>query len=264
MIERFDDGDIRAGLPDDPGRVTGPRIVAPTRATELSVGPVARGGGSRRHDPDDPPPLVAFAGHGWRHDAQQQRIDDEIRRHRPGPRIAPNRLGGLRSADSMRIPGPSRLGHSPDSTPLTLPGGDSSGTLPLILHECLTGRPGHRGPRTGRQAEETRRRRGVGVVASRPVPESRRNGGHQGLTRESSGQASRDDAGRGRQGEQALLPNRTCYGTSCDRGLHERPMKMKVVRRVGEGFRSRPVLSSGAYVPGPSASYDKGVGRTRP
>ena len=51
----------------------------------------------------------------------------------------------------------------------------------------------------------------------------------------------------------STIPGRQRYWMSCDRGLHECPMKMKVVRRVGEGFRSRPIIleSSGRMRPEP-------------
>ena len=201
---------------------------------------------------------------GWMHDAQPQHTTPRVSSLRASGRIDPNRLGGFCWANWSRISGCSRLRHTPDSRSLTLPLTSSSCTIPLILHESWTSRPGLPILRLIRPLTAIRRRRGVDVVVSCSGSQFVGDPGHSGSSRGLSRLASRDDADRKWRSEQLLLPSRNCYWASCYRGLHERPMKMKVVQRVGEGLRSRPNESSGVYVPHPSAAYDKGVGRTRP
>jgi hypothetical protein len=175
-----------------------------------------------------------------------------------GPcRDVPKCLTDRCSADWRRITGPHRFRHPQESTSLTLPRRHPWRTIGLRLHESLTDRPGRSGLRMIRQFDKTRRRRGVGVDVFRSSSKS-------DCYRGSSRPVSRDDTFRKRRCELPLLLSRSCYWTSCNRGMHERPMKIKVVRRVGEGFRSRPNQSSGVRVPNPSASPYEGVGRTRP
>jgi hypothetical protein len=82
--------------------------------------------------------------------------------------------------------------------------------------------------------------------------------------REFAGPTSPEDAGSRFGLELGLLSFRSRCWASCDRGLHERPMKIKVARFEGEGQLSRPVILSAEFVPISLASSIEGVGRTRP
>ena len=197
-------------------------------------------------------------------DARHQHTNQASGRRQVAPPPARTRLMGACSADCGRIPGVPKLRHTPDSRPLALPASALSCTIPLILHESSTARAGRPVLQLGSRINEVRRCRGVVLVGSRSTERIVGPGGLSGSNRDLSRPSSRDDAGRKGPIEQALLPSRTCYRASCYRGSRERPMKMKAVRRVGEGIRSRPILSSGVIVPDPSASYCEGVGRTRP
>jgi hypothetical protein len=198
------------------------------------------------------------------HDAKQHHCEASVKRLIQPFRSDPNLLRGRSLADWRRIADPRRLRYSSDSLPMDLPGSDLSGRIELILHESSTRLPGRPGSWSSRRLDRMRRWRGVGVVGSRFISLGRNIRGLSGSDRELPRPASKDDAERKRRGELALLLSRTCYWASCYRGIHERPMKMKVARRVGEGFRSRPIISSGETVPSSSTCLYKGVGRTRP
>jgi len=209
-------------------------------------------------------PFDSNSDTGWMRDALPQHDTVRVWGRVRGGRIVPNRLGSLCWADWSRIARSSRFRHTPDSSPLTLPSTVSSRTIPLILHESWTRRLFCSGFWSFRPISRMRRRRGVDVAASRSRFSTSSKQCEAGTVFAFSRLESIVDTDRKGRTEQTLLPNRSCYWASCYRGIHECPMKMMVVRRRSEAIRSRPDQLSGEETTHPSATYDKGVGRTRP
>jgi hypothetical protein len=179
-------------------------------------------------------------------------------------RSASNCLKDPTSTEPPRIPEPSTLRHSPDSKPLALPEVNSSRTIPWNLHDSLTGGRSLPGSPAGQSLLEASRHRGVVVGWFRTVGVSSGIRGLRNPPRRALGQSSRKDDRRKRRSERALVRLRRRSRASCDRGLHERPMKFKVTRFWGEDSLTRAIILSGDSVPIPAASVIEGVGRTRP
>lgn len=220
--------------------------------------------GSGRHDPLDWTLTIDAKCRGSMDDANQKRFAVEFRQRESSAGGGTNCATCLDLATFSKIHGPSGIRHTPDSRPLHLPRGDLSRTIRLNLDEswmnllCLSGL-------SGSPIQERRRRRGVGVIVLQFNSHSLLNTGRSRPDRESSRPASRIVARRKTRSKLRLRPSSCCCRTSCDRSLHECPMKK--IGRAARGreicfrpMRNRRVLASRTTF----ASWHKGVGRTRP
>ena len=261
--------------PFEPSSVGSSRCV-PLVGGEIQVNRVVVGAGEDRRNPDQArPPVkapgsgrrsraVAWTGRDCRDDACHQHADeDHDWRHRSRFPVG-TRLEGDCSADRGRIPGSPGHRHTPDLSFFPLPRDSLACTMSLFPHKTSTISPDHPGPWLDRRILGIRRSRGVVFVAFRFRSQKVVSGSQTSSFRETSRPVARDAAGYERRLELPWFPSRICCGTSCNRGMHDRPMKKKVVRRVSEGKRSRPILLSGKSVPEPTALHCEGVGRTRP